>query len=37
MENRKTAVEIRGLVKSYGSLRALDGLDLTVREGEILL
>ena len=35
MENRKTAVEIRGLVKSYGSLRALDGLDLTVREGEI--
>ena len=30
------AVEVRGLVKSYGSARAVDGLSLTVRRGEIL-
>jgi ABC-2 type transport system ATP-binding protein len=29
------AIEIRGLVKCFGSLRALDGLDLTVAPGEI--
>ena len=29
------AVEVRGLVKSYGSARAVDGLSLTVRRGEI--
>lgn len=28
-------LELRGLAKSYGRLRALDGLDLTVREGEV--
>ncbi len=28
-------VEIRGLVKTFGSTRALDGLDLTVAAGEI--
>jgi len=29
------AVEIQGLVKTFGSVRALDGLDLTVRTGEV--
>jgi polyether ionophore transport system ATP-binding protein len=29
------AVEIRGLVKTFGSVRALDGLDLTVAAGEV--
>jgi len=28
-------IEIRGLVKSFGASRALDGLDLSVRPGEI--
>jgi ABC-2 type transport system ATP-binding protein len=31
----ETAVETRGLVKSFGRVRALDGLDLTVRTGEV--
>lgn len=30
------AVEITGLVKTFGSLRAVDGIDLTVRPGEIV-
>ena len=34
-ENRPPVVEIRGLKKHYGKLTALDGLDLTVRQGEI--
>ncbi len=29
------AVEIRGLVKDYGSVRALKGVDLEIRQGEI--
>ncbi|MDI3315476.1 MAG: ABC transporter ATP-binding protein [Mycobacterium sp.] len=29
------AIEIHGLRKSFGSVRALDGLELTVREGEV--
>jgi ABC-2 type transport system ATP-binding protein len=29
-------VEIEGLVKTFGSTRALDGLDLEVRQGEVL-
>lgn len=29
-------VDIRGLVKSFGSFRALDGLDLTVGRGEVV-
>lgn len=29
------AIEIAGLVKTFGSFRALDGLDLTVRAGEV--
>jgi ABC-2 type transport system ATP-binding protein len=28
-------IEVRGLVKDFGRFRALDGLDLTVRRGEI--
>ncbi len=28
-------IDIAGLVKTFGSTRALDGLDLTVREGEV--
>src|SRR5206468_3665004 len=30
------AVEIAGLTKSFGSVRALDGLDLTVPTGEVV-
>lgn len=30
-----TAIEIRGLRKSYGSVQAVKGIDLTVREGEV--
>ncbi|MFD0688012.1 ATP-binding cassette domain-containing protein [Actinomadura fibrosa] len=29
------AIEARGLVKHYGATRALDGLDLTVRRGQV--
>ncbi|WP_328645196.1 ATP-binding cassette domain-containing protein [Amycolatopsis sp. NBC_00348] len=29
------AVEARGLVKAYGGHRALDGIDLTIRRGEV--
>src|ERR671918_1859347 len=29
------AIEISGLVKTFGATRALDGLDLTVRTGEV--
>src|SRR5262249_2366852 len=29
------AIEVRGLVKAFGRVRALDGLDLRVRTGEI--
>ncbi|MGA9374239.1 MAG: ABC transporter ATP-binding protein [Mycobacterium sp.] len=29
------AIEIKGLIKKFGSVRALDGLDLTVAEGEV--
>jgi ABC-2 type transport system ATP-binding protein len=29
------AIEIRGLTKNFGKVRALDGLNLTVREGEV--
>jgi ABC-2 type transport system ATP-binding protein len=30
------AITVRGVRKSYGSTRALDGVDLTVRRGEVL-
>lgn len=29
------AIDVQGLVKTFGSTRALDGLDLTVAEGEV--
>lgn len=29
------AIEVHGLTKDFGSVRALDGLDLTVTEGEV--
>ncbi|GAB3012827.1 ABC transporter ATP-binding protein [Mycobacterium bourgelatii] len=29
------AIDVRGLTKNFGAVRALDGLDLTVREGEV--
>jgi oleandomycin transport system ATP-binding protein len=32
----KNAVEVRGLVKHYGRTKALDGVDLDVREGTVL-
>ena len=35
-EGAQLAVEIRGLAKSFGRTKALDGLDLTVAPGEIL-
>ncbi|HEV7582607.1 MAG TPA: ATP-binding cassette domain-containing protein, partial [Mycobacterium sp.] len=28
-------IEIRNLTKNFGAARALDGLDLTVRQGEV--
>lgn len=34
--NGSHAVEVRGLVKHYGETRALDGVDLDVREGTVL-
>jgi ABC-2 type transport system ATP-binding protein len=35
-EAAEAAVAVRGVRKSYGSVRALDGVDLTVRRGEVL-
>jgi ABC-2 type transport system ATP-binding protein len=29
------AIEVRGLVKSYGAIAAVDGIDLTVKPGEV--
>ncbi|MCV7382534.1 ABC transporter ATP-binding protein [Mycolicibacter longobardus] len=34
-DNRWPAIEIRGLEKSFGQVKALDGLDLTVLGGEV--
>jgi ABC-2 type transport system ATP-binding protein len=31
----ETIVEVRGLIKRYGSLHAVDGIDLTLHKGEI--
>ena len=33
--NLQAPIDIRGLTKNFGSVRALDGLDLTVHEGEV--
>jgi ABC-2 type transport system ATP-binding protein len=30
------AIEVRGLVKRFGEIRALDGVDLTARQGQVL-
>jgi ABC-2 type transport system ATP-binding protein len=30
------AIDVRGVVKRFGDVRALDGVDLTAREGEVL-
>jgi oleandomycin transport system ATP-binding protein len=30
------AIEVRGLTKSFGEVRALDGLDLTARQGQVV-
>jgi ABC-2 type transport system ATP-binding protein len=35
LDNRHAPIEIRNLTKNFGAVRALDGLDLTVREGEV--
>lgn len=35
VDNYRTAIEIHGLTKNFGAMRALDGLDLTVHEGEV--
>ena len=35
IETRPPAIETRQLVRQYGSLRAVDGVDLAVRKGEI--
>ena len=36
LREEATAVKVRGLKKAYGELQALDGVDLTVRRGEVL-
>jgi ABC-2 type transport system ATP-binding protein len=36
LREEATAVQVRGLKKAYGELQALDGVDLTVRRGEVL-
>ena len=33
--NESLAIQVSGLVKSYGATRALDGLELSVRTGEV--
>lgn len=33
--NERAAISVAGLVKNFGATRALDGLDLTVRTGEV--
>ena len=35
MSDQSPAVRVRGLVKSYGSVRAVRGIDLDIRSGEI--
>ena len=34
-DSNQPAIEIRGLTKNFGAVRALDGLDLTVHRGEV--
>jgi ABC-2 type transport system ATP-binding protein len=35
MAGDSPAIEARGLVKTYGETRALNGIDLTVRRGQV--
>ena len=35
MTDPQLVIDVRGLVKTFGSVRALDGLDLAVRRGEV--
>jgi ABC-2 type transport system ATP-binding protein len=35
VDSSRKPIEIHGLTKNFGSVRALDGLELTVREGEV--
>src|ERR1700747_358716 len=35
VDSYRAPIEIHDLTKNFGSVRALDGLDLTVREGEV--
>ncbi len=34
-QQHELAIDVRGVVKTYGAVRALDGLDLSVRTGEV--
>jgi ABC-2 type transport system ATP-binding protein len=36
VDGPRSAIRVRGLTKSYGSVRALDGVDLDVRRGTVL-
>ena len=36
MDNLKTAVELRGITKTFGSVTANKDVNLTIRRGEIL-
>jgi ABC-2 type transport system ATP-binding protein len=36
VSREEPAVEVRGLRKAYGDVQAVDGIDLTVRRGEVL-
>ena len=35
VDSNQAPIEIRDLTKNFGAVRALDGLELTVREGEV--
>lgn len=35
-EEPETILELRGITKTYGSVTALDGVDLTIRRGEVI-
>lgn len=36
MENRKTKISVKGLKKCFGELQVLKGMDMDVREGEVV-
>ncbi|HKM22658.1 MAG TPA: amino acid ABC transporter ATP-binding protein [Lachnospiraceae bacterium] len=36
MENRKTKISVKGLVKTFGDLEVLKGMDVDVADGEVL-